>query len=143
MEEPIIELSEKDTLEFGIVKDNMDKCIRAAELMEYFHKEGLYHTAVRNASHLLSTVRSVVPQNLTENFSMPCWRAHLEVDLVSKDVAGSMGKPLHLPHTAGTCLLREQYSRAIIRICHLSLCVSQTYSLQAFRNVVLHTCTVY
>ena len=98
MEEPIIELSEKDTLEFGIVKDNMDKCIRAAELMEYFHKEGLYHTAVRNAAHLLSTVRSVVPQNFSRNFSMPCWWAHFEVNLLSKDVAGTInGKAFTSP----------------------------------------------
>ena len=90
MEEPVTELSEKDSPEFGTVKDNLDKCLRTSELMEYFHKEGLYHTAVRNAAHLLSTVRSVVPQNVSRNFSIPCWRAHLEVNLVSKSVVGSI-----------------------------------------------------
>ena len=87
-EQPFVELNVG--AEFEAVKNNLDKCLRAAELMEYFQNMDYYDTAVRNAAYLLSFVRSFVPQKFCKKFSMPCWWTHFEVKLYSKEVTGSI-----------------------------------------------------
>ena len=45
-EQPFVELNVG--AEFEAVKNNLDKCLRAAELMEYFQNMDFYDTAVRD-----------------------------------------------------------------------------------------------
>ena len=56
------------------VMSNLDKCLSAANLTEYFIRKNLLYKAQRNAEYFISTLRQFVPTSFSSRYSSPCWK---------------------------------------------------------------------
>ena len=61
------------------VMTNLDKCLSAANLTEYFIRKNFLFKARRNAEYFITTLREVVPSAFSSNYSSPCWKMNLTV----------------------------------------------------------------
>lgn len=78
-----------DYSEMQLVIKNLDKCLEAAELTEYFKKEKYTRISVRNAATLLSMMRSVIPTNFSAGHSnISCWKSEFDLHLCSREFSG-------------------------------------------------------
>ena len=65
--------------EVARVMVNLDKCLSAANLTDYFVEKGLLPKARRNAEHFLTTLRQSIPTVFNSSYSSPCWEINLEM----------------------------------------------------------------
>ena len=63
--------------EVSLVMANLDSCLSASNLTEYFTRNNLLSKARNNAEHFITTLRQVVPRSFHSNYSSPCWHTRL------------------------------------------------------------------
>ena len=110
--------SDLDYSEMQLVIKNLDKCLEAAELTEYFKKEKYTRIAVRNAATLLSMMRSVIPTNFSAvHTNISCWKSEFDLHLCSRRFRGANQDlsfeghinniTFHMPHTTAPYQLKQ------------------------------------
>ena len=63
--------------EISRVMANLDRCLGAANLTEYFIQHNLIANARQNAENFINTLRRVVPTSFNSTYSSPCWETTL------------------------------------------------------------------
>ena len=70
--------------------NNLEKCLDASNLMEYFQQKGFLTKAVTNVMHYLDTIRNFIPYNFIASLPNHCWNAAVELDFSRSLVSGHM-----------------------------------------------------
>ena len=65
--------------EIESIMTNLDKCLSAANLTEYFTRKNLLYRARHNAEYLLTTLRKLVPTSFSSRYNSPCWETNLNL----------------------------------------------------------------
>lgn len=106
---------ENHSFELNQVEENLQKCLSAAELIDYFEKRNFTEVAVKNAHHFLLRMRDVVPSEFSATHGDTlCWKSQFRINLCEgKLVEGRIGT--HMFSYAGNLLAPE-----LQRILHYS-----------------------
>ena len=59
--------------EQSTVYSNLEKCLSAANLTQYFKDTDWYSKAMDNALKFISTLREIIPAQFSRSFQTPCW----------------------------------------------------------------------
>ena len=72
----------RDTHELSLVNHNLHKCLKAAELTDYFEMMNYTSTSSRNAAHFLMQLREVIPVEYSATHANnSCWKSDLDLKL--------------------------------------------------------------
>ena len=75
---------EEEIRELKLVEQNLEKCLEAAELTDYFEKQSYTSTAKRNAARFILRIREVVPASYSANHGkVSCWKSKYRLTLCS------------------------------------------------------------
>ena len=80
--------------ELELVEQNLQKCLKAAELTEYFDEKNYITRARKNAANFLLLMRDVVTANYSANHTnMPCWKSQFHLKrCIGRNVEGHIGR---------------------------------------------------
>ena len=77
--------------EIPVVYQNLDKCLAAAELTDYFNNKSYSDTSRQNAMSLFLMVREVVPANATtSNGKALCWKSDFNIQMCHWIINGNI-----------------------------------------------------
>ena len=78
--------------EIKMVMKNMDSCLAATNMKDFFIKMGYMRSARKNAQYLLDIIRTVVPKAYDPKYDIPCWDMNIQVSLQEDRMIGRMGE---------------------------------------------------
>ena len=98
--------------ELELVEQNLQKCLKAAELTEYFDEKNYIARAMKNAAHFLLLMRGVVTADYSANHTnMPYWKSQFRLNrCIGRNVEGHIG---HQPFSFAGNLLTPQLQHTI------------------------------
>ena len=74
--------------QYTISVNNLQICLDASNLTNYFHQEGLLETAVANVKYYLDVLRRFIPNQFIATLPNHCWSADVKLDFSSSLVSG-------------------------------------------------------
>ena len=74
--------------QYTISVNNLQICLDASNLTNYFRQEGLLETAVANVKYYLDVLRRFIPNQFNATLPNHCWNADVKLDFNSSLVSG-------------------------------------------------------
>ena len=94
------------------VRENLQKCLEAAELTQYFEKMNYISTSNKNAALFLMRVRDVVPASFSASHgNTSCWKSQFDLSLCTDRVIE--GHINHHPYAFSGHLLTPELQRVL------------------------------
>ena len=74
--------------QYDVYVNNLQTCLDASNLTDYFHREGFLVTAVANVKYYLDVLRRFIPNEFIATLPNHCWNADVKLDFSSSLVSG-------------------------------------------------------
>ena len=98
---------------------NLDMCLSAANLTNYFTHNNLLSNARRNAREFITILRQIIPHTFSDKYSSPCWETNLDVKHCGTDTEPACPVPGIRGHLGSLSFMRvkhfigESFSKAM------------------------------